>query len=114
MRHAVGLMIAAIALAATTASAREPVRAERYMVAAADPRAAEAGLAVLREGGSAVDAAIAAQLVLAVVEPQSSGLGGGGFLVHFDAATGAVTTYDGRETAPAGSNQVCVQLSMPK
>ena len=73
------------------------------MVAAAHPLAVEAGLEVLRRGGSAVDAAIAVQMVLGVVEPQSSGLGGGGFLLHYDGATGAMTVYDGRETAPAGA-----------
>ncbi len=73
------------------------------MVAAANPMAVEAGLEILRKGGSAVDAAIAVQTVLGLVEPQSSGLGGGAFLVHYDAKTGAVTAYDGRETAPAGA-----------
>lgn len=74
------------------------------MVAAANPLAVEAGLNVLRRGGSAVDAAVAVQAVLGLVEPQSSGLGGGAFLVHYDAETRAVTTYDGRETAPAGAD----------
>ncbi|MFQ5774046.1 MAG: gamma-glutamyltransferase [Kiloniellaceae bacterium] len=78
-----------------------PVRAERQMVAAANPLAAETGLRLLRAGGSALDAAIATQMVLNLVEPQSSGIGGGGFLLHFDAATGEVAAYDGRETAPA-------------
>ena len=73
------------------------------MVAAANPLAAEAGRAVLRAGGSAVDAAVAVQMALNVVEPQSSGIGGGGFLVHYDKKSGKVTTYDGRETAPAGA-----------
>jgi gamma-glutamyltranspeptidase/glutathione hydrolase len=73
------------------------------MVAAANPLAVEAGLSVLRAGGSAVDAAIAVQAVLGLVEPQSSGIGGGAFMVFYDAATGDVTTYDGRETAPAGA-----------
>ncbi len=73
------------------------------MVAAANPLAVEAGLKVLRQGGSAVDAALAVQAVLGLVEPQSSGLGGGAFLIHYDAKTGAVTAYDGRETAPAGA-----------
>jgi gamma-glutamyltranspeptidase/glutathione hydrolase len=73
------------------------------MVAAANPMAVEAGLAILRKGGSAVDAAIAVQAVLGLVEPQSSGLGGGAFLIHYDAETGDVTAYDGRETAPAGA-----------
>ncbi len=100
MTRVFALALGIVALAAA-ADAAEPARAERMMVVAADPRAVEAGLAVLREGGSAVDAAIAAQMVLNVVEPQSSGIGGGGFLVHYDATTHEVTTYDGRETAPA-------------
>jgi gamma-glutamyltranspeptidase/glutathione hydrolase len=70
------------------------------MVAAANPLAAEAGAEVLRAGGSAVDAAIAVQTVLGLVEPQSSGLGGGAFLVLHDPKTGETWTYDGRETAP--------------
>jgi len=73
----------------------------QHMVASANPYASEAGRDILREGGSAVDAAIAVQLVLNLVEPQSSGIGGGAFLLHFDAATRAIRTYDGRETAPA-------------
>ncbi|HEY0833010.1 MAG TPA: gamma-glutamyltransferase [Azospirillum sp.] len=77
--------------------------AVRHMVAAANPLAAEAGREILRAGGSAVDAAIAVQLVLALVEPQSSGLGGGAFLVHHAAAERRVTTFDGRETAPASA-----------
>jgi gamma-glutamyltranspeptidase / glutathione hydrolase len=70
-----------------------------YAVAAANPLATDAGQQVLRAGGSAIDAAIAVQMVLALVEPQSSGLGGGAFLLHFDGKTTQV--YDGRETAPA-------------
>ena len=70
------------------------------MVSAADPRAAEAGAEILRQGGSATDAAIATMLALTVVEPQSSGIGGGGFFVH-GGELGAVETIDGRETAPA-------------
>jgi len=77
--------------------------APQAMVAAANPLAVEAGLEVLRRGGSAVDAAIAVQMVLGVVEPQASGLGGGGFMLHYDGATGAIAVYDGRETAPAGA-----------
>ena len=76
----------------------------KVIVAAANPLAVEAGLGVLRRGGSAVDAAVAVQAVLGLVEPQSSGLGGGAFMVHYDAETKAVTTYDGRETAPAGAD----------
>ncbi len=80
-----------------------PVRATHAMVAAADERAVDAALDILKAGGSAVDAAIAAQLVLGLVEPQSSGIGGGGFMLHFDAATGTIDSYDGRETAPAAA-----------
>ncbi|MCD6074898.1 MAG: gamma-glutamyltransferase 1 [Rhodospirillales bacterium] len=83
--------------------AREPVRATRHMVAAAHPAAAEVGREILRKGGSALDAAIAAQLVLNLVEPQSSGIGGGGFLIHFDREAGVVESYDGREQAPASA-----------
>ena len=72
-------------------------------VAAANPLAVEAGLRVLRQGGSAVDAAVAVQAVLGLVEPQSSGLGGGAFMMLYDAGTGEVTSYDGRETAPAAA-----------
>ena len=70
------------------------------MVSAADPRAAEAGRWILNQGGNAADAAIAIQIALTVVEPQSSGIGGGGFFVYHDAAKGRVFTYDGREKAP--------------
>jgi gamma-glutamyltranspeptidase/glutathione hydrolase len=73
------------------------------MVAAANPLAADAGIAILRKGGSAIDAAIAVQLVLNLVEPQSSGIGGGAFIVHHDAASKTTTSYDGRETAPAAA-----------
>jgi gamma-glutamyltranspeptidase/glutathione hydrolase len=82
---------------------RPLVRAKRWMAATANPHASEAAAAMLRAGGGAVDAAIAAQLVLGLVEPQSSGLGGGGFLVVYDARAKAVTTLDGRETAPVAA-----------
>ncbi|KAK0351016.1 hypothetical protein LTR94_026672, partial [Friedmanniomyces endolithicus] len=72
-------------------------------VAAANPLAVEAGMKVLRQGGSAVDAAVAVQAVLGLVEPQSSGLGGGAFLMSYQADTGEVTAYDGRETAPSAA-----------
>jgi gamma-glutamyltranspeptidase/glutathione hydrolase len=74
--------------------------AQRFMAAAANPLAAAAGRDVLRKGGSAVDAAIAIQFVLNLVEPQSSGIGGGAFMVHWDETTKSVSTLDGRETAP--------------
>ena len=76
------------------------VEASNWMVAAANPWAAEAGAAILARGGTAADALVAVQSVLGLVEPQSSGLGGGAFLVYYDAATGSLTTLDGRETAP--------------
>jgi len=84
--------------------AKKAVIGSKHMATAANPLAAEAGLEILRAGGSAVDAAIAMQMVLTLVEPQSSGLGGGGFLVHYDASRKTIITYDGRETAPAGAS----------
>ena len=84
------------------AQASATVTARQQMVAAAHPLAAEAGLNILRKGGSALDAAIAVQMVLGLVEPQSSGIGGGAFLLYWDASKKQVAAYDGRETAPAG------------
>lgn len=78
-------------------------RGSHFAVAAAHPLAAEAGARVLAEGGSAVDAAVAIQMVLTLVEPQSSGIGGGAFLLHADGQ--AVHAYDGRETAPAAADE---------
>ena len=78
--------------------------APQSMVAAAHPLAVEAGLEILRRGGTAVDAAIAVQMVLGVVEPHASGIGGGGFLLNYDGSSHAITVYDGRETAPAGAS----------
>ncbi len=86
------LMLAAL----TSAAAHE-------MIAAANPFATQAGFEILRKGGSAVDAAIAAQMVLTLVEPESSGIGGGAFLVIYDPAKKQVTSFDGRETAPASA-----------
>ena len=86
---------------ATGRTAREPLAAKRHMVVAAHPDASRAGIEILRRGGSAMDAAVAVQLVLGLVEPQSSGIGGGTFILHYEAATGRVRAYDGRETAPA-------------
>jgi gamma-glutamyltranspeptidase/glutathione hydrolase len=77
--------------------------AHHVMVVAANPLAAQAGLAILRRGGSAADAAVAVQAVLGLVEPQSSGLGGGAFITYYDARTRLVSAYNGRETAPAGA-----------
>ncbi|RCS57047.1 gamma-glutamyltransferase [Parvibium lacunae] len=77
-------------------------RAKNFMVAAANPLAADAGRQILRAGGSAVDAAIAIQMVLTLVEPQSSGIGGGAFMLHDDGKT--VLAYDGRETAPQAAD----------
>ena len=76
-------------------------RAKDFMIVTAHPEATKAGYKILKRGGNSVDAAIAAQLVLGLVEPQSSGLGGGGFILHYDAAAKKLTSYDARETAPA-------------
>lgn len=86
------------ALAAKAAGV--PVEANEWMVVAANPHAVQAGADVLAAGGTAADALVAVQVMLGLVEPQSSGLGGGAFLVWYDAATGELTTFDGRETAP--------------
>jgi gamma-glutamyltranspeptidase/glutathione hydrolase len=94
------LVLACALLAGATA----PARADPdEMVAAAHPLAVEAGLSVLRGGGSAIDAAVAVQMALGVVEPHASGVGGGGFLLYYDARSRGITVYDGRETAPAGA-----------
>ena len=93
-------------MSASGAGQGQPVQAAQArgpFVSAANPLAVEAGMAVLRRGGSAVDAAVAIQAVLGLVEPQSSGLGGGAFVMVYDAATRVVTAYDGRETAPAAA-----------
>lgn len=81
------------------------VYAKNYMVSTANPLASRAGCDVLKQGGTAADAAVAVQMVLGLVEPQSSGLGGGAFMLHYDAATRKVQAYDGRETAPAAATQ---------
>lgn len=96
-------LILLLAAAAPSAMAGEPVLAKKHMVAAAHPLAAEAGREILRAGGTAMDAAVAVQMVLGLVEPQSSGIGGGAFLLYFDKAKGKLTAWDGRETAPAAT-----------
>ena len=82
---------------------KQSVTFKREAVAAANPLAAAAGFAMLKKGGTAVDAMIATQLTLGLVEPQSSGIGGGGFLLVHDGKQRKLTTYDGRETAPAAA-----------
>jgi gamma-glutamyltranspeptidase/glutathione hydrolase len=108
-------LVAAVAALLTTSCAQtgmpEPAsvsapeaaatRQQEPFVIAANPLAAQAGQDVLKRGGSAIDAAIAVQAMLSLVEPQSSGLGGGAFLTYYDGASGKLTVYDGRETAPA-------------
>lgn len=92
--------IAFVALAGLAGCATQGKDAPRHMIAAANPHAARAGQEMLRAGGGAVDAVIAAQMVLTLVEPQSSGIGGGAFLMHYNAPQGSISAYDGRETAP--------------
>ena len=87
--------------AATGFTKKQKQIADEYMIAAANPYAVKAGKLMLDKGGSAIDAAIATQLVLTLVEPQSSGIGGGAFILHYDKSKNALTTLDGRETAPA-------------
>ena len=85
---------------ATAVATARRVESRSFMVAAANPLAAEAGRDVIAAGGNAIDAMVAVQTVLGLVEPQSSGLGGGAFLVYYHAKSGKLTTLDGRETAP--------------
>ena len=84
-------------------TARQAASARHQMVATANPLATDAGDAILRRGGTAIDAAIAVQMVLNLVEPQSSGIGGGAFMLVHDARRKALVVYDGRETAPAAA-----------
>lgn len=84
---------------------KKPVTAYSYMAVTANPLATQAGCNVLASGGTAADAAVAVQMVLGLVEPQSSGLGGGAFMLHYNATTGQVHSYDGRETAPAAATE---------
>ena len=91
--------------AATGLIHKEVVQGNKYMVAAANPYASRAGQQILAQGGSAVDAAIATQLVLTLVEPQSSGIGGGTFMMYYNKANNKLTSFDGRETAPANADE---------
>lgn len=98
------LAVSACAVSPANAPAAPPLPlayGKAQMVAVAHPAAAAIGLAVLKRGGAAIDAAIAMQMVLTLVEPQSSGIGGGGFLLHYAAAPKLLESYDGREKAPA-------------
>lgn len=113
LRHVAFLSVLFTSLLMGSVHAKGPVsgkedRPTRHMVTAANPHAARAGFEILQAGGSAVDAAIAVEAVLGLVEPQSSGLGGGGFLMHYDptaAKDHRVQAYDGREMAPAAATQ---------
>ncbi|HET9354701.1 MAG TPA: gamma-glutamyltransferase family protein [Sphingomicrobium sp.] len=99
LRRLTGLFAPIVLAACATVAPAPP--AHKPFVVAANPLAAEAGMEVLRRGGSAVDAAIAVEAMLSLVEPQSSGLGGGAFITHYDSTSRRVSIYDGRETAPA-------------
>ena len=100
-------LVAVVTVSVSAAQPAAPARGETQMVVSANPHASEAGRRILRAGGSAVDAAITVQLVLTLVEPQSSGIGGGAFMLVYEAAqndrAGMVTAYEGRETAPAAA-----------
>ncbi len=86
-------------------ASKKVVNSRSFMVVAANPLATKAGCDILKAGGSAVDAAVAVQMVLNIVEPQSSGIGGGAFMLYYDNSTRTVTAYDGRETAPAAATE---------
>ncbi|MGB5251740.1 MAG: gamma-glutamyltransferase, partial [Sedimenticolaceae bacterium] len=100
--------LAALLLPAVSVGSDELAEAVVYdqeMIVTANPLASAAGARILRKGGTAADAMVTAQAVLGLVEPQSSGLGGGAFVVYYDAATGHTTTFDGREKAPAAATE---------
>ena len=94
---------------ATGYSPKKTVYAKSYMAITNNPTSTQVACAVLKQGGSAIDAAVAAQMVLNLVEPQSSGIGGGTFIMYYDAATQQLTAYDGRETAPAAADENYLQ-----
>jgi len=105
------LLIVSLSVATACVVAKPPVPADAAAVVAkqtaavvaANPMAVDAGMEILRKGGSAVDAAVAVQAMLGLVEPQSSGIGGGSFMMYYDAGTNTITALDGREKAPAGA-----------
>mmetsp|Transcript_22831 Transcript_22831/g.38028 ORF Transcript_22831/g.38028 Transcript_22831/m.38028 type:complete len:594 (+) Transcript_22831:1114-2895(+) len=99
----------AVAASLAAKAAGAPVSAQNYMVAAANPLAVQAGVKILSQGGTAADAMVAVQAVLGLVEPQSSGLGGGAFMIWYDAATQSLVTLDGRETAPLAATPTLFQ-----
>src|SRR5690349_4575038 len=103
IRSLAPLLLLSACAASTTQDTAPPAVTQAGVVSAADPRAAEAGREILRAGGSAADAAIAMAIALTVVEPQSSGIGGGGFLVYHDDQKHALTSFDGREEAPSAA-----------
>jgi len=86
-------------------NAGKPVVARHWMIVTANPYASDVGANILRRGGTAADALVAVQAVLGLVEPQSSGMGGGGFLIWYDATSGKLTTLDGREVAPMAATE---------
>jgi len=102
MRAVLAVVVSLALVAPASAQVTETV-AKKHMIAAANPHAAQAGLDMMRAGGTAVDAAIATQLVLGLVEPESSGIGGGAFMLVYDPRTGKTTSFDGREMAPASA-----------
>src|SRR3954471_22976683 len=98
-------MMTTAVIIATNLTAGSQVTATHAAIATSSPAATQIGLRVLRDGGNAIDAAIAVSFALAVLEPKSTGLGGGGFLTYFDAETGGVWTLDFREAAPGGAKR---------
>ena len=89
-----------IGLVAISATAQSSKKARKFMVATANPVASQVGYDILKRGGNAIDAMVGVQLMLNLVEPQSSGIGGGAFLLFYDAKRNEVSSFDGRETAP--------------